>query len=68
MSTENSPLIPTTLYTNDGDEVVTVHVPAFTPPAEVLQWVARIFVYDPIDKHYTEGMLYVIPPFQETGE
>jgi hypothetical protein len=64
----NTARIPTTLYTNDGDEVVTVNVPPFNPPAEILQWGARYFVYDVIDKRYIEGMLYFVPPIEQTGE
>lgn len=64
----NPALVATTLYTNDGEEVVTVNVPAFVPPAEILQWGARYFVYDPIAAQYTEGMLYFVPPIEQTGE
>lgn len=49
----------TTLYTRDGHKVVTITIPIFTPPAEVIQWGARIFVLR--DGRYVEGMRWMDP-------
>jgi hypothetical protein len=67
-SESNSVLIATDLFTRDGGFVATVNVPPFTPPAEVLQWGSRYFVYDKIDGRYYEGLLYFVSPLQDAGE
>lgn len=53
-----------TLYTRDGREVTTVHVPVFNPPMEIINWGARFFVRRE-DGRYYEGMLWPVMATQQ---
>jgi hypothetical protein len=47
------------LYTRLKEYVTTVTVPVMTPPAEVIGWGSRLFVYGP-DGVYREGVAWVV--------
>lgn len=54
---ETSGMKRTKLYTKEGEYVVTVLVPPFNPPSEVVIWGIRIFVRN-VDGEYREGFSY----------
>ncbi len=58
---DNSIFIQVPLLTRTGELVTTVGIPNFTPPAEVIQWGSRIFVYNNASQGYYEGLLYYVP-------
>jgi hypothetical protein len=53
-------MTPTKLLTRTGEYVVTVTVPPFTPPAEVIAWGSRLFVRRE-NGEYREGIAWVVP-------
>ena len=50
------------LYTHDGQLVVSVHVPPLNPPADVLLWGDRYFLWNEQRRQYREGVCFWIPP------
>lgn len=61
-------MVQVDLLTKDGGFVVKVQIPPFTPPAEVLQWGSRFFVYNKEDGKYYEGLCFFVISDLEVGE
>lgn len=62
-------MIEVELYTTDGRYVVTVLVPDFSKPADVIVWGSRVFRADAdLERHYREVFCYIVPPFPGSAE
>jgi hypothetical protein len=50
-------------YGVDGDFVVSVTIPAFTPHAEAILWGSRFFLWNKDRNRYEEGSVFAVPEF-----
>lgn len=63
-------MVKVPLLTRNGEFVVTVEVPPFQPPADIIIWGARIFSRTERRGHgetgadYLEAFAYMVPPNQ----
>jgi hypothetical protein len=54
-------MVRMTLWTKFDEPVTVVQLPPFNPPADVVMWGERIFVWHDDESKYIEGLLFVIP-------
>jgi len=57
-----SVLVERQLLTRDGRHVARIRMPDFQPPAEVVMWGNRVFVWSPASFSYYEGVCWYPPP------